>query len=55
MNVDLPQPDGPMIAVTSRAGIARSMPLRTSWLPNQARRLETLIFMSDSGTTAQGV
>ena len=35
-NVDLPQPDGPMRAVTSPAGMARSTPSSTRLSPNQA-------------------
>ena len=35
-NVDLPQPDGPMSAVTSPAGMTRSTPSSTRWSPNQA-------------------
>jgi hypothetical protein len=45
-NVDLPQPDGPMMAVIWRLGMARSMPLTTSCPPNAARRPVTVIFMS---------
>ena len=32
-NVDLPQPDGPMMAVTRRFGMGSVMPLMTSLLP----------------------
>src|SRR6185436_13355969 len=36
MNVDLPQPEGPMMAVTALGAIVRSIPLKTCMLPNQA-------------------
>ena len=36
MKVDLPQPDGPMIAVTVRSGKVRLMSSSTSWLPKKA-------------------
>ncbi len=32
-SVDLPQPDGPMKAVTWRSGMAMPMPNSTWWLP----------------------
>jgi len=36
MNVDLPQPEGPMMAVTSFSAIGKLMPLMTSDLPKLA-------------------
>jgi hypothetical protein len=35
-NVDFPQPDGPMSAVTRPAGIVSETRSRTWWLPNHA-------------------
>src|SRR3989449_11664676 len=43
MNVDFPQPDGPMIAVTALGAIASPMPCRTWTSPNQALRSLTRI------------
>src|SRR5262249_1189536 len=37
MNVDFPQPDGPMIAVTALGATVRSTPCSTSDWPNHAR------------------
>src|SRR5688572_8686620 len=54
MNVDLPQPEGPMMAVTPLAWISMSMPCRTSWSENQALRPLTVYLggglMTFSGT-----
>ena len=36
MNVDLPQPDGPMIAVTVRSGKVRPMSSTALWPPKNA-------------------
>src|SRR5690349_11401625 len=38
-NVDLPQPDGPMSAVTRPAGIRSETRSRTLWPPNHAEML----------------
>src|SRR5438552_3732184 len=43
MNVDFPQPDGPMIAVTALGAIASPMPCSTWTSPNQALRSFTRI------------
>src|SRR2546425_5096723 len=43
MNVDFPQPDGPMIAVTALGAIASPMPCSTWTSPNQALRSLTRI------------
>src|SRR5512133_1208494 len=43
MKVDLPQPEGPMMAVTCLAMIGTVIPLRISALPKPARRFETCI------------
>src|SRR5881409_2331141 len=43
MNVDLPQPEGPMIAVTAFGAIASPMSRRTWASPNQALRSLTRI------------
>src|SRR2546422_10068098 len=43
MNVDLPQPEGPMIAVTALGAIASPMSRRTWRVPNQALRSLTRI------------
>jgi hypothetical protein len=43
--VDLPQPDGPMMAVIWRLVTVRSMPFTTSLPENAARRPVTVIFM----------
>ena len=36
-NVDLPQPEGPIKAVTSPAGMTSVTPSKTRWSPNQAQ------------------
>src|SRR4051812_43676906 len=41
MKVDLPQPDGPMMAVTFFEAMSMSMPCRTSCGPNHALRPRT--------------
>src|SRR2546430_14139949 len=43
MNVDFPQPDGPMIAVTALGAIASPMPCSTWTSPNQAWRSLTRV------------
>ena len=43
MNVDLPQPDGPMTAVTAFGAIVTPIPCSTCALPNQALRSRTTI------------
>src|SRR5437870_11970001 len=43
MNVDLPQPEGPMIAVTALGAIASPISRRTWSVPNQALRSLTRI------------
>src|SRR5215813_8832443 len=43
MKVDLPQPDGPMIAVTALGAIVTPIPCSTCALPNHALRSRTTI------------
>src|ERR1700745_2787416 len=43
MNVDLPQPDGPMTAVTALGAMVTPIPCKTCALPNHALRSRTMI------------
>ena len=54
MKVDLPQPDGPMIAVTPLAGMSMSMPCSTSCVPNQALR-PRIAYLGEGAHGAIGV
>src|SRR6185437_5924814 len=46
--VDLPQPDGPMIAVTARGGMVRLTPLTARNAPYQTSRPSITIWPSDA-------
>lgn len=49
MNVDLPHPDGPMMAVTARPGNDREIDRSTWWFPNPASSSLTAIRSGDDG------
>src|SRR5690554_4037778 len=55
MKIDLPQPDGPMIAVTSFAMMSKSMPLRTFDSPYPATRFfaRILTFPGDESSSRE--
>src|SRR5262245_28703878 len=44
--VDLPQPEGPITAVTCLSAMLSVIPFRTSLVPNEARRFSVRIFRS---------
>src|SRR5512141_1258275 len=48
MKVDLPHPEGPMMAVTCRFRIGGVMPLSTSGPPKRAKRATARIFSTGS-------
>ena len=52
MNVDLPQPDGPMIAVTVRSGKVRLMSSTAWWAPKKA--LSPIVCIGGARPSATG-
>src|SRR5690349_20575761 len=55
MNVDLPHPGGPMLAVTDRGAMSMLIDLGILWSPNPASRFRTVMRFAASAAGATAV